>query len=93
MVSGSKALYSISVAVFQVCVTKAMSIYKMQSLVELFVDIKILCSIRSICELLSIGCERLIESEYSKTGDFIPNLYWSGCNNDWLTCSTWLTGI
>ena len=26
-----------------------MSIYKMQFLVELFVDIKILCSIRSIC--------------------------------------------
>ena len=29
-----------------------------------------------------------IESEYSKTGDFIPNLDWSGCDNDWLTFNT-----
>ena len=34
-----------------------------------------------------------IESEYSKTGDFIPNLYWSGCDNDWLMFNTWLTRI
>ena len=61
-----------------------------------------------IVELTSKSCElciivvladvsewvRIYSSEcYNKTGDFILDLYWSGCNNDWLTFNTWLTRI
>ena len=30
----------------------------------------------------------MIESEYSKTGDFILDLYWSGCRGDWPSANT-----
>ena len=42
VVSGLKVFLFYFCCSFQVCVTKAMSIYKMQFLVELLVDIKIL---------------------------------------------------
>ena len=31
-------------------------------------------------------CE--IEREYSETGDFILDLYWSGCRGDWPSANT-----
>ena len=31
---------------------------------------------------------QLIESEYSKIGDFILDLYWSGCRGDWPSAYT-----
>ena len=49
VVSGSKAFYSIFVVVFKSVLQKQCRFTKMQFLVDLFVDIKILCSIRSIC--------------------------------------------
>ena len=27
--------------------------------------------------------DKSVESEYNKTGDFILDLYWSGCRGDW----------
>ena len=34
-----------------------------------------------------------IESEYSKIGDFILDLYWSGCRGDWPSTNMRLTGM
>ena len=62
----------------QFCVTKAVSVYKNA------VSSWIVGWHRNHCELLVIvvvSCEKQIE--YSKTGDFILDLYWSGCRGDW----------
>ena len=31
---------------------------------------------------------REVRGEYSKTGDFILDLYWSGCRGDWPSANT-----
>ena len=38
--------------------------------------------------ILSSEFCRCSESEYSKTGDFILDLYWSGCRGDWPSANT-----
>ena len=80
---------------FQVCVTKAMSIYKnavSSWIVELTSKSCELCIIVVLADVSE--WVRIYSSEsYNKTGDFILDLYWSGCNNDWLTFNTWLTRI
>ena len=63
----------ILIVVSQVCVTKAMFGNKVQFLVV---------NRSSVIDRVAwfVDCKnRDSESEYSKTGDFIPNLYWFGC--------------
>ena len=33
-----------------------------------------------IVRIAVVSCEKV---EYNKTGDFILDLYWSGCRSDW----------
>ena len=53
----------------------------MQFLVELLVDIES-CELLGwvIVRIVVVSCEKV---EYNKTGDFILDLYWSGCRGDW----------
>ena len=57
----------------------------MQFLVAFLVVIEIVVSCESnhSCDLrviVVVSCEKV---EYNKTGDFILDLYWSGCRGDW----------